>query len=112
MEKVQPIMVGDPIDDQDSVANPKDLLDHDIPVEIGSFATLDDDSPLKLFIVTAIKGSIATLGELELTEAKDDMYLGLTDVPLSEVLAVDDSFVNVNGVLWNIRKKLIKKDVK
>ena len=109
MEKIQSIKVENPSENSDSIANPKDLLDRDIPVEIGSFATLDDNLPLKLFIVAAIQGDIATLGELELTDTKDDVCLRLTDVSLSKVLAVDDSFVNMNGVLWNIRERLNKR---
>ena len=106
MEKIQSIKVKNPSENSDSIANPKD---RDIPVEIGSFATLDDNLPLKLFIVASIQGDIATLGELELTDTKDDVCLRLTDVSLSKVLAVDDSFVNMNGVLWNIRERLNKR---
>lgn len=74
----------------------------------GDFVTINDESVnVEIYVVGGIEGDVAQLYGLALTSSKDDIYIHDMLVPLSSLIKLDDSFVNVDGVLWQIRKKIV-----
>ena len=61
-----------------------------------------------MYFVKSIVDDIATLISIEITEAHDDVYIKATLAPIDEILYLGDSFINVNGYLWNVRDSILK----
>ena len=86
------------------ITKPKDLLDRSIPITSGDFVTIYDDADFcKVGLVKSIDEGIAVIYNLLITEENDDIYLEEKEIEVSQLVYLDDSFVNVNGVLWQIR---------
>ena len=80
----------------------KDLLERDKEIRVGDFVTINNNTPLKVYIVKSITGSTATLYYIELTAVNDDVYIKELRVPFNNLLYLGDSYVNVGGILWNM----------
>ena len=89
--------------------NVKAML-RNMELEVGSFVTKNDDSDvIELHVLKDISGDIGTIITLSLTESLDDVYTQESMIPVSELIAVDESFANVNGYLWNIRQGILHR---
>lgn len=86
----------------------KDLLDKDKEIKEGDFVTINNDAPVEVYVVKSITGSTAALYCIEITESKDDVYVKEVYVPTNDLLYLGESYVNVGGMLWKIRDKVLK----
>lgn len=90
------------------VRKAKDLLKNNKPLKIGDFVTIKDDKTvIESFIVERIDGDSILLCGIKLTEEKDDIIPYNFSAHISEVLYIGESFVRVNGVLWNLREQIM-----
>lgn len=89
-------------------SNPKDILKKDINISIGDIVTINDDNEnVEAYIVKKMNSETATLCSIEITVMKDDIYVKETDIPIERLLYLGDSFINVNGFLWNVRESIL-----
>lgn len=87
---------------------PKDLLNRNLNVSVGDFATIYDDKDyVEVYIVKDIIDNTAILYKLSLTYEKDDIYMDEIEIDLDNVIYIDESFVSVNGYLWTFREKFL-----
>ena len=86
------------------ITNPKDLLDRSLPITVGDFVTIYDEADYcKVGLVTSINGNMATICKLSITAEEDDIYIEDQDIAMQNLVFLDDSFVSVDGVLWQLR---------
>ena len=87
---------------------PKDLLESKKIIKVGDFVTTKDDNDVvEVFIAESIEGESINLCGIKLTEEKDDIITFRFSAHYSELLYLDESFVRVNGILWNLREEIV-----
>lgn len=86
---------------------PKAFLDKEIPIKKGDFVTTNDGCSIKIYAVKEVSERMTTMYSVELTELEDDISIHLYYAFTEDLIFIDDSFVNVNGILWNIRQKIL-----
>ena len=85
----------------------KDILERKI-ISVGDFVTINDDSNIiEAYVVKDIHGTTATIYALELTAEKDDAIIVEKIIAFNELIHIDDSFVTVNSLLWQVREKIL-----
>lgn len=87
----------------------KDMLDHEAEVNVGDFVTTKDKiDQIDIFVVKSIfpNGTTVICG-LELTEARDDVYVYEAIVPPKSLIHLDDSYANYKGMLWEVHEKIM-----
>ncbi len=94
------------------IAKPKDDLERDLKenLEVGDVVTIDDDAnTVEVYIVKSIKDNeLATICGLQITSARDDVYIEEITIPLKLLIYIGNSFINLNGYLWKVRDKILK----
>ena len=94
----------------DFVKSPKDLLDKEDQVHVGDFVTVDDGcETVEVYVVHSIFGTTASVYCLELSEMKDDIYIREMTMPMAILLKMDESHINVDGVLWKVHQSVLNK---
>lgn len=80
----------------------------DIGIGEGDFVTFYDDSEVvDVYVVESLfEDDTAQIVGLSLTKEKDDVIIKRAIVDIDKLIYLNNSFVNVDGMLWNIRKKL------
>lgn len=87
----------------------KDALDRDLEPTRGDFVTVYDNSKIvEVYVLKELNYPNAILYKLCLTNELDDVYVAEVCVPMDDLVYVDESFVNVNGYLWDIRNKVLE----
>lgn len=95
-------------DEDTGYKNPKSLLDRNLPINKGSFVTIDDDMPLRAYVVTRMSEQpICWIARLMLTEIGDDLYIEEKCINISKLICLDDSFISIGSPLWRFREKII-----
>lgn len=90
------------------INRPKTLLNMKKNYMKGDFVTTNDDKDVvEAYVVEKVEGDIVTLCGIKLTEEKDDVVPYSFSLHKTEVLYIGESFVNMNGALWNIRKQIM-----
>lgn len=93
------------------ITNAKSLLEREKGICKGDFVTIDNESQLEVYVVKEITNdNMAILYYLDLTESKDDICIKIIYVPTFSLLYLGDSYVNVGGLLWQIRNKIMNGD--
>lgn len=88
--------------------NPKHLLQAKKIYKRGDFVTTNDDKEVvEAYFVEKVDGDTLTLCGIRLTEEQDDVVPYTFGVHKSEVLYIGESFVNIHGALWNVRKQIM-----
>ena len=90
------------------INRPKSLLHMKKNYKKGDFVTTNDDKDVvEAYVVEKVEGDTVTLCGIKLTEEKDDVVPYSFGVHKTEVLYIGESFVNMYGALWNIRKQIM-----
>ena len=88
----------------------KDALERK-PISTYDFVTKDNESDtIEVYIVRSIFGTSAVICSIKMTPEMDDVSVVEEAVPLGSLIYVGEPFVNVNGVLWNIRRNMMCTD--
>lgn len=78
------------------------------PINVNDFVTINDDSDtVEVYVVKGIYDTMATIYALELTAEKDDIAITEKFIPLDELIYIDDIFVTVDSIMWQIRENLL-----
>ena len=76
------------------------------PINVNDFVTINDDSDT-VEVHVGIYDTMATIYALELTAEKDDIAIAEKFIPLDELIYIDDIFVTVDSIMWQIRENLL-----
>lgn len=94
---------------------PKDDLERDLKscIEIGDIVTIDDNaSEVDAYVVKSIKNDrLVTICGLQITSAKDDVYVEEITIPINSLIYIGDAFININSYLWKVKNKILKGDM-
>ncbi len=73
----------------------------------GDFMSIDRfDDGSQIFVVKEVKNNTVVFYGIDTTDSKDDVYTFTACVMADDARYVDDSFINVNGMLWKIAQKV------
>lgn len=92
---------------------PKDILIEEaegIEIKQGDFVTIyDSRDVVDTYYVDRIMEDKAMIVGLKLSPEKDDILPNRIIIDINKLIYINDSFVNVNGALWNLRKQSFPK---
>lgn len=92
---------------------PKDILIEEakgIEIKQGNFVTIyDSRDVVDTYYVDRIIEDKAMIIGLKLTPEKDDVLPSRIMIDTNRLIYIDDSFVNIDGALWNLRKQSFPK---
>lgn len=91
---------------------PKDFLENkDTPLTVGDFVTTYDKLSIKAYVLKMYNpGRASCVYGLELNDCEDDVVIHEYWVHSDSLIYLDGSFINVNGILWNIHEKVLAHD--
>lgn len=73
----------------------------------GDFMSIDRfDDGSQIFVVKEVKNNTVVFYGIDTTDSKDDVYTFTACTMVDDAKYVDDSFINVNGMLWKIAQKV------
>lgn len=74
------------------------------PGDFMSIERFDDGS--QIFVVKEIGKDNVVFYGIDTTDSKDDVYTFVACVHIDDAKYVDESFVNIDGLLWKIAQKV------
>lgn len=80
------------------------------PIKIGDVVAITNCKEIEAYIVKNIDEdtNIATVCGIQVTAAKDDIYVLELNIPIDSLTYIGIPFINVNGYLWNVRERILK----
>ena len=74
------------------------------PGDFMSIERFDDGS--QIFVVKEVSKDSVIFYGIDTTDSKDDIYTFVACANINDVKYVDESFVNIDGLLWKISQKV------
>lgn len=85
----------------------KAVLEINHVLKPGDFMSIDRyDDGSSVFVVKEVTSRSVIFYGLEISACKDNAYVYEACVPIDDVKFIDNSFVNMKGILWQVAEKV------